>query len=657
MIGLLPLLVSCSFQADQPHWTDQLQPDSPCYRVDLFDGLDESSTDELHDLYDCVDQGSLTPLAGVVDAMDAPTRSGEPAGLDLARLINHLPDTGLDLAAIFDAAVILLDDGGTPVVAAAELLVELVYGTPYDQLESGGAPTQAGALDGGLVVPALPLVAVLATQAQDRDDGLGALTASALRADLTHDAVASFMAASASDEPLLEDLPTALPAQLGAAIDAAKDAGNDHWPNASGDALRDVAEALAARAEGERTTLELLLDPVELMLSDEVVRDSLIAALGDSARGGHLDVLPAQLAWLATIDPDGGSLDPGEDSALVSMVRLLHTADREVSCSTLGWEWLHTDNMSVWLLELIAEQEPDNVDFLLNIGGWTLSYGELIEALASQCTIDSAQFAADAPSLERLVDPQVGDLLVAMLNLLQGLQPEGGSGSIPELVDIISIAHAQQLTPPIEELLKDLAGTRLVATAVSLVPVLIDPWSEQAWCANGTDSCLEETWGGFDEQAFEAGRHPVDIEALLALLTTLGEPDEHGVTPLERLRATLQLAVHHDATWTVLANTAALLQTPGARTGEILTVLPRWTEVDPEWKLLSMSADLLDDGACTTPVLRIAETEPVLDAISETSADQEGPLPFVARLVIDDTLAEVLATVKLILDLLLEARS
>lgn len=658
VLGLLPLLlISCGFHDDHSDWHDQLQPDSPCYRVDLFDGLDETSTDELHDLFDCIDQGNFTALSDLVDAMDEPARAGDPAGVELARLLNHLPTTGIDLAAIFDAAVILLKDDGSPVLNAAELVVELIYGEPYDQLLLEGPSAESGAMDAGLLIPALPLVDDLASQALDRDDDISGLGAAALRSDLTADAVATFLAVGASDDERLAQVPRDLLTDLGDALEATQDASNDHAANASGHSLRDLAQALGTQPEGDATALELLLEPVDDMLADPLVLASLSTALGDSSLGGHLDALPAQFVILASEDVYGGSLGPGEDSALVAMLRILHTADREVSCSTLGIEWLQTDNMSVWLLELIAEQEPDNVDFLLNIGGWTLSYGELIEALAGQCTIDSTQFAADAPALERLVDPEVGDLLVVLLHLLQGLQPDGGTSRIPELVRIASRAHAYGLAEPIEELLKDVAGTPLVALLLDLVPPLVDPSSDRAWCANGTDSCIDELWEGYDEDAFEAPRHPIDIDALAELLQALLQPDTQGRTPLERLRAPLQLAVAHGATWRVLDNAGTLLGSPGARSASILAELPAWEQVDPEWMVLSIGADLLEDGACKTPVLRIAETDPVMDAVAATSAEAEGPLPFLSRLVTDGTLAEVLATVKLILDLLLEARS
>jgi hypothetical protein len=657
MLGLLLLLSACDFREDQPSWHDQVQADSPCYEVDLFDGLSEESTEELHDLYECVDQGNLGPLGPLVDALDAPARGGDAAGVELARLINHLPDTGLDLAAILDATVILLEDQGAPVVSAAELLVELIYGQPYQQLAQAPPPTDASALEDGLVVPALPLVSELASQALDGDAGLGQLTAELLRAEPTLDAVATFLAVARSEDDLLSQVPEDLLTSLGEALEMVEDSSNDHSSASTGNSLRDLGVALCAEASGDRTALELVLEPASALLDDPELEAALSEALGASARGGHLDPLPAQFALLASQDVHGGSLSAAEDSSLVAMLRLLHTADRQVTCSTIGIEWLHTENLSVWLLELIAEQEPDNVDFLLDVGGWTLSYGELIEALASQCTIDSAQFAADAPALERLVDPEAGDLLVTLLELLRALQPSGGESRIPQLVAIISAVHEHELGEPIEELLKDLAGSRVVSLLLDLVPPLVDPWSDEAWCANGTDTCLEETWAGYGPDDFEPGREPVDLEALSAIPGALMEPGDDGRSPLERLRPVLRLAVGHAVTWEVADNAGALLRSPGARSAGILADLPGWEQVDPEWKILSMGADLLEDGACTTPALRIAETEPVLDALAASSEQEEGPLPFLSRLVTDGTLAEVLATVKLILDLLLEARS
>jgi hypothetical protein len=656
ILPLLTLLIGCQFHQDQASWHDQLRPDSPCYRVDLFDGLDESSTDELQDLFACIDQGNFVALRGLMDAMDEPARSGDPAGVELARLVNHLPAKGLDLAAILDATVVLLRDDGAPLLGVAELAVEFVYGYPYDRIAAAQPSADPDALDQGLLVPALPLLADLSSQFLTRDDGLGPLSAQALRSETSLDLIATFLAVAASDDERLAQVPDELLVTLGDALEAVEDASNDHAADASGNSLRDVAQALVQPRQGDLTALEQLLDPLDSMLSDPTTAEALADALAESSRGGHLAPLPSQLTLLATEDIDGGSLEPGEDSALVALLRLLHTGDRPVTCSTIGIQWLETDNLSVWLLQLIADQEPDNVDFLLNVGGWTLSFGELVEALAGQCTVDSQQFASDAPALERLVDPEVGDLLVVLLELLQALEPSGGSSRIPELVELVSLVHQHDLAAPVEELLKDLAGTRLLTLLMDLVPPLVDPWSSQAWCANGTDSCLEETWAGYDEDAFEAGRHPLDFNTVAALLGVLLEQDQHGLSPLVRLRSSLQLAVDHPATWQVLHNGGALLGSPGARAGAILAELPAWTLVDPEWKVLDLVADLLEDDACTTPVLQIAETEPVLDALGATSEQEEGPLPFASRLVIDGTLAEVLATVKLILDLLLEAR-
>jgi hypothetical protein len=655
LIGLF-LLVGCGFHESPPSWEDQLVPDSPCYRVNLLDGLSEDDTSELHDLFDCIDQGAFTPLAPLMDALDEPDRAGTPAGVDLARLINHLPATGLDLAAILDAAIQLLQDDRAPLLAAAELAVELLYARPYEQVAWGGPSAEQSALDQGVLVPALPLLGDLAGLALDRDDDLAGLWAQILRGATTADAVATFLAAAgAADGPLATASAELLP-DLGAAILACEDTSNDHTAADGHGSLEVLADALLEEGSSGGTPLEAVLAPAAIMLGDEAAVSGLQAALAQAAHGGHLAPLPAQFAILATEDVDGGSLDPGEDSALVSLVRLLHLGHREVSCSTLGVEWLHEDDLSVWLLELMADQEPTNVDFLLHVGGWTLSFGDLVEALASQCTVDSTQFAADAPALTRLVDPEVGDLLVVLLELLDGLGPEGGQSRVPELVALIDAVHVLGLSAPVEELLKDLTGTRLMALAMDLVPALVDPWSSQTWCADGGTSCPSETWSGYDEADFSGGRHPVDLEDLLGLVPLLVAEDGEGRVPLARLLPSARLAVRREATWTCLDRLAVLLTTPGAESAGLLARLPDWQAVDPDWRLLSTAADLLEDEAVTTPVLRIAEIEAVRTELATTSPAEAGPLPFLAELVTDGTLAEVLTTVKLILDLLLEAR-
>ena len=78
-IGLALLMVGCGAASAPESWTEQVSPSGPCWEVNLTDGLDESSTDELHGLFDCLNQGgNLAPFSGVVDAMDATSRSGIP---------------------------------------------------------------------------------------------------------------------------------------------------------------------------------------------------------------------------------------------------------------------------------------------------------------------------------------------------------------------------------------------------------------------------------------------------------------------------------------------------------------------------------------------------------------------------------------------------
>ncbi len=654
------LLASCAFQEGQPDWRDQLVPDSPCFRVNLLDGFDEQSTDELNDLYECVNQGNFAALDPVMAAMDSSTREEEPAGIDLARLLNHLPELGLDLGELLNGSLELLNDPEEPIIRTAELLVELCYGQPYDDIFASGTSHEEGSLDGGLVVPALPLVGQAAQLALDGDGDLPLLMADLLEAELSADAVATLVAAAGSEDEPLATLSEDGLRLAGAALLQASDTSNDHSPSASGNSLRDMLSCATAEAEGEQfgggeLKAEVLLAPAATILDDEEVRPYLLAALERSYRAGDLHPLPQQLIILAEENIDGEPLEAGQDSALVILLRLLEQGNQPVTCSFLFWDVLETDNFSVWLLELLAEQEPTSIDSSLDLLGETLTWEDLVDALASQCTIDSQQFAADVPVLNRLTDPKVGNLLMVLLELLQALRPEEDISQLPALVELLALIHTQDLTTPVEELVKDVGDEQLVSLIIDLVPVLLDPWSDEAWCANGSDSCLEETWAGYDEEDFAKDRQPVDLESLFDLPSAALSPTDTGASFMERMRAALATLVALQATWDTLYNGATLVNTPGARSADLLLGLADMP-TDGDWDGLSGTADLLRDEALTEPVLRIAETQPLRDALGATSSDQEGPLPFLSRLVTDGTLAEALRTVALLLNTLLEAQ-
>ena len=138
-LGLVLLLAGCGADTSPPDWTEQVSPSGPCWEVNLTDGLDESSTDELHGLFDCLNQGgNLDPFSGLVDALDADSRSGIPLGVELAALVNDLPSVDVDAFALAGFAVDLIEQQPSLIADGLGVLVELMYGDAYANIQATG---------------------------------------------------------------------------------------------------------------------------------------------------------------------------------------------------------------------------------------------------------------------------------------------------------------------------------------------------------------------------------------------------------------------------------------------------------------------------------------------------------------------------------------
>ena len=96
--------------------------------MNLADGLDEESTDELHALFDCLNRtGNLEALAELDQVMDEPTRSGDPIGLAVIEMSNRLPSTGLDVFGLAGKALQALQDQLTDTQRVLHMTVEALY--------------------------------------------------------------------------------------------------------------------------------------------------------------------------------------------------------------------------------------------------------------------------------------------------------------------------------------------------------------------------------------------------------------------------------------------------------------------------------------------------------------------------------------------------
>lgn len=635
-IGLI-LLAACGRPVDEPHWSDQLVPDSPCYEVDLLDGLDESSTDELRSVYECVNlHGHVEPLGSTVDALEtARTREGRFAGLDLAVAINHLSEVDVDPFAIAGLLVEALRDPEIDPVVFVDVGIELIHGRAATDVRDG--TVDPGDLSDSLLTPLgpalVPAITVLLDDQLEAVVWLGGL----LRDPETDRWLRTITAYLESDEPAITaPLDRALP-NVGQAIGAAASPGNDRWDGATGHSLRDAADVLLVREVDP--VLQVMAPHLAPIVDDPLAMQALEDELVRLHGIGALQATPGQLAWMVGVDEHGAPLtDPNEPSALFRFMRLLSSANRPMDCTidlwitTIDWSF---GNLAVTVLEILADLDPDTAQGTVEIiailtdnvaADWMLH--EAVDL--GVCPTLTHDLVDDLVAVDVLTRPEADDLLDVVVGLLSVVKDGGASNHVPELADALASAHDVGATEPIEEVLRDVGGLPLVADVVALLPVLADPAG----------------WG-----ITAAGGEPTDLADFLDLVAWafVVDPDD-GRTGLERFHPLLRAVMAQDGTWTALDRAGGLLRQEGTALSRLLDLLPAMLALDPELDLVHQIGAALDHTSVSAPLLRALEAPGVVDALfDDTTGSTEPPLGFVGRLLADGTFDDVLAVVDLVM--------
>ena len=637
LAGIGPVLLSaCAMSEPEPAWWEQLEADGPCYRVDLTDGLDESSTTELEDLYACLDaHGHLEALdLTFAQSLAETSRIGEPTALDLARLFNALPRVDIDPIGLVTGAIDWLQHPDDPLGLVLDLTLELMSGERASTVRAGLVdlhdPT---VLEGGLLVPLAPVLPAVATSLLD--DGTTTDTlADALESDTVDTLLDWGIALAESEDAEVVALREALPGALGEAITDTRSPDNDHHPGTSGDSLRDAVEVLVL---ADDNAIDALAPELIAILEDEGARENLGDTLETLAADGVLAPVPAELRWMVTIDVQGGTLQSGEDSALFALLRLLDSGNTEMECSLDLWVTdleVNLGNLSVALLEAFADQDPDTVtsgvDLLSTVLGWGLSESVLSSiADSGVCPALDQQMLDDLDSIERLQDPEAYDLLVATLSVLSALK-NADQSRIPELVDAVSTLRDLDAVEPVEEVVRDLGAGRLLPLSVDLLPLLLEPEAHDLVLASG---------------------EVIDLDTAFDVVLALLEPDG-AERAWHTYDAALVPVLEADGTWEVLGNAAPLLSDENAILGQPLELVPLLQEFDPDRESLALLANVLRDPQLVAPALRLVEAEDTVDALlssEESAAGGDAPLAWAGTLILDGTLDDLLAIVDLVL--------
>lgn len=623
----------CGFSGTSLDWSDQLVGSGPCYEANLLDGLDTTSTDEEHAVYDCLDaHGALDAFSGLDESLDAETRDGAVGIVLAVWLADATSDVdGESLGTLVSAAGDVLDDP-TLVTDRLPTLFEVAYGVPFDWLGSSVDPA-TDPMTSGLLVPAMDLAGPVATQLLD-DERWVSPAAAALRSDRTRSLLWTIAALPTATDATLRTLGEDWPDLFAQAVETCEDTSNDRWSGASESSLRDVAGALVAPGEGGAMTLDVVLASAAPLLQDEQTGERMRAMIQEQAAYGRLEALPAQVEWLASVDVDGGSLDGGEDSALTSLVRLLARGDQSVDCSIdLGLFDIDfaLGNLSVSLLELLEQQDPDTIESGVDLLGSLLGVSltdTILDSVADSgvCPAIDQQMVTDLRSIDRLGDPQVDELLRVLLAALTA-----SDGHIDTLVAAVHTTWDAGLMPPVEGVLRDLGDTSLASTLTSTLGVLVDP-----------------------DHHYNPADFPADVEPLsfTMLWTWLGELAEPSAPPLEDLAGPLALVVEQDATWTLVDNGAAVVGNPESGLRGILAELQPLLWDEPTLAWLDDLANGVEDPVARRRVGVLAECDVLRGAVVEPGA---GPVPALAGWTLDGSLDTLIRTVQVLATLVPES--
>lgn len=626
-------LASCG-PASGDHWYDNLQPDSPCYAVDLNDGLDESSPDELFNTFDCLNlHGHLEPLGPTVDSLKFPLHGGKLGSQQISEWVNaglsSAPDA--EISGLLDSVLewVQDDEAGRQV---QDIGLELIYGKAAVLARRPEHDPSTTAL--GLVTPLGEILPRVAASLDGTDNPAIDVFEDILREPDTKRWARTVDAWIISEDPTIAEAARRMLPELGDAIVRAHSPENDRWSRSTGDSLKD---ALQPAVSGN--LLSRAQDPLDRMLGDSRIQRDLPPRILAWHRDGHLHPTLEQATFLTQVDPQGGSLQSGEDSALIALLRLLHASNGPLDCRInvgFGAVTVRADNLAVAFLDVIADQDPDNVQSAAAITGQALGGVGLSDSIlngiadSGVCPIITPQLAEDLKSIERLGQPQTRGMTHVLVGLVQAMR-DGEENRIGDLVDVISIAHEADLMYAIEELLRDIGPSPFARRIADLVPALVEPVENGVIPREGD---------------------PATMSDFLFLLHAAVKPGDRGKSVLDHLLPTLTEATRPDRAWTMMRALGEVLQTPQSELSRAQEWIPAILDADPDLASLDTAADGLADDAVITEVLNLAQTPHLIGNIftdTPVESQEQTPVAFGGQLILGGAVDDLLLLMRAVL--------
>ncbi len=621
----LAAFLGCFFLPFDPD--PELQQGSPCMDVNLMDGVDEESTEEIRALYECLNQtGAFDALEPAVDELvDGSDRYLDPLGSHPAVILNEAPSL-LPIWELLSATRQLLAEENVFLQDALHLTGEWVYGVPWPEvaaLQESGQLQDADLLAEGPIGHLVPVLRVWAEVILDQDDieASGEVLDHLLSMPELLDTLITLreLLAHNDEHHLFDDFTT----YWGEFFLST------HDETTGENTLVEFADALVSpvpELPGQPLAVETLLPYADPILADLVVRGRIVEGLGDLHDDGTLSELPDQLLWLMTIDMAGGTLDPGEASAFESALVLLDEADAPFNCLDL----VYTDSVSVWLLQeiVILGLEADTIEDLV-LAVETL-YDWLIEVVDLVCDIPQV-LKTHFQAIIRLAESGAMHSMIPLLYAIA--DPDSPAHNyLEELVEIVHLMVSLDLIRPAEDLLAPTFGQSFMPAVLAGIGAFVDPSYPLA--AGDVYTLLDVvTYLITPPDGEDYDRAPLIIAGRVVDGILDGEPAEVDA---------------------FLVAWGELLVDPDAATHDLLYNIDGLLQLDPELKSLDYVGDILANEKVATHWLLLFENEGFMGALGApgSAGGDEVPLAMLGRLIADDSAGDLLLLLGWLVDLL-----